>query len=100
MNVKKLKALAAAAMMSVSVMPAGMNVPAASAKYGTGRNVVEYLDRGLCAINTGSGMMVSWRFLANDPDNAEFRLYRDSELIYESKENMATSYLDKGGSAA
>jgi rhamnogalacturonan endolyase len=100
MNVKKLKALAAAAMMSVSVMPAGFNVPAASAKYGTGRNVVEYLDRGLCAINTGSGMMVSWRFLANDPDNAEFRLYRDSELIYESKENMATSYLDKGGSAA
>ena len=27
---------------------------------------MEYLDRGISAINTGSGMLVSWRFLAND----------------------------------
>ena len=37
----------------------------------TANMVVEYLDRGICAVNTGSGMLVSWRFLASDPDNLE-----------------------------
>jgi len=43
--------------------------------------VVEYLDRGVSAVNTGSGMLVSWRYLANDDDNAVFKLYRDDTLI-------------------
>ncbi len=45
-------------------------------------------------------MLVSWRFLANDPDQTVFRLYRDNQLIYTSEQNMATCYLDAGGSAA
>ncbi len=65
----------------------------------TGSAVVEYLDRGISAINTGSGMMVSWRFNADDSDATTFRLYRDNTLIYTSEPGMATSYLDKGGSA-
>ena len=67
----------------------------------TGKMTVEYLDRGICAVNTGSGMLVNWRFLASDPDNAVFQLYRDNTLIYTSteKSNGATCFLDKGGSA-
>ena len=61
---------------------------------------VEGLDRGLTAINTGSGMLVSWRFLANDADNATFNLYRDGTLIYTSNSGDATCYLDAGGSAS
>ncbi len=63
--------------------------------------VVEYLDRGINAVGTGSGMLVSWRFLASDPDNAVFKLYRDNTLIYTSteKSNGATCYLDKSGNA-
>ncbi len=45
-------------------------------------------------------MLVSWRFNANDPDNAVFRLYRGNDLIYTSEAGMATSYLDKGGNAS
>ncbi|WP_302191935.1 RICIN domain-containing protein, partial [uncultured Ruminococcus sp.] len=58
---------------------------------------VEYLDRGISAINTGAGMLVSWRFLANDADNAEFQLYRNNTLIYTSKAGGSTCYLDAGG---
>ena len=67
----------------------------------TGKMTVEYLDRGICAVNTGSGMLVNWRFLASDPDNVVFKLYRDNTLIYTSteKSNGATCFLDKGGSA-
>ncbi len=61
---------------------------------------VEHLDRGMTAVNTGSGMLVSWRFLADDPDNAVFMLYRDDTLIYTSNAGDATCYLDAGGSTS
>lgn len=79
-----------------SMMPAGSGIAVSAAE----QNCVEYLDRGISAVNTGSGMLVSWRFLANDPDNGEYRLYRDDNLIYTSKAGEGTSYLDAGGSAA
>ena len=72
----------------------------ASAAYGAGGNgtaVMETLDRGIYAVKSGSGMFVSWRWNADDPDNAEFRLYRDGALIYTSKAGDATSFQDNGG---
>lgn len=99
MRYKKLKAFAAALMMAAGVFPASICPVPAAAKSGTTQNVVEYLDRGIIAINTGSGMLVSWRFNADDPDDAVFRLYRDNTVIYTSESGMATSFLDKGGSS-
>lgn len=72
----------------------------ASADYGvggTGSNIVEYLDRGIYAVKSGSGMFVSWRWCANDPDDAEFRLYRGNDLIYTSRAGEATSFFDNSG---
>ncbi len=63
-------------------------------------NVLEYLDRGISAIGTGSGMLVSWRYLANDDDNAVYRLYRNNELIYTSEAGKATCFLDEQGNAS
>lgn len=61
--------------------------------------VVEYLDRGITAVNTGSGMLVTWRYTASDGEGCGYRLYRDDTLIYESGEEGATCYLDGGGNA-
>ncbi len=61
---------------------------------------LEKLDRGMTAVNTGAGMLISWRFLANDPDDAVFKLYRDDTLIYTSNAGDATCYLDAGGSVS
>lgn len=58
---------------------------------------VEKLDRGISAINTGSGMMVSWRYLADDPQDTIFKLYRNDTLIYTSNADNATCYLDAQG---
>ncbi len=60
---------------------------------------VEKLNRGISAINTGNGMLVSWRYLANDPVNTVYKLYRDGSLVYTSNANEATSYLDASGNA-
>lgn len=65
-----------------------------------GGNVLEYLDRGISAVSTGSGMLVSWRYLANDDDNAVFKLYRDGTLIYTSEAGQSTCYLDAAGTAS
>jgi len=99
MKFGKIKAFVASLLITSTIIPAGITAPAVSAAYGTGKNVVEYLDRGISAINTGSGMHVSWRFLANDPDDAVFKLYRDNNLIYTSENGKATSFLDKSGNS-
>ena len=51
------------------------------------------------AIKSGNGMFVSWRFNANDDDNAEFQLFRDDQLIYTSKAGDPTNYWDASGNA-
>ena len=89
-------------MWNGAVLPVSAAAANNTAFNNTANMVVEYLDRGICAVNTGSGMLVNWRFLATDPDNAVFKLYRDNSLIYTSTEkaNGATCFLDKAGNAS
>lgn len=81
----KIQACAVSVLLAASVIPANINAMTTSAKYGTGKNIVEHLDRGIYAVKSGSGMFVSWRWNADDADNVEFRLYRDDKLIYTSE---------------
>ncbi len=67
---------------------------------GNGKAIMEYLDRGIYAIKSGNGMFISWRFNANDDDNAEFRLFRDDTLIYTSKAGDPTDFWDSAGSSS
>ncbi len=97
---KKLLAWISAAAIAVSSAGTLASTTAAETVSAASTNCVEYLDRGISAINTGSGMLVSWRFLANDSDNAEFQLYRGSTLIYTSKVGQATCYLDASGKSS
>ena len=92
-------------LVSALVLAAGVMVPAAAENAAdevkaAGGPVVEYLNRGISAINTGSGMLVSWRLNADDPDEAVFKLYRDDQLIYTSDAGKATCYLDKSGKSS
>ena len=93
-----------AAVLSLALATGGVsgagNTRIVDAAYGTGKNIVEYLNRGISAVKTGSGMLVSWRYLASDSDNAVFNLYRDGNLIYTSEAGKATCYLDKSGNAS
>ena len=85
------------AVIAAALVLGGCAQSAPKEKYGTGEAYVEKLDRGICAFGSKSGTTVSWRFLADDPDNAEFNLYRDGELIYSTGPDGATCYLDKDG---
>ena len=83
MKKHRLTAWLAAAAAGLSML--GGTLPQAAVTASAAGNCqMEYLDRGISAINTGSGMLVSWRFLANDSDSAVFQLYRNNTLIYTS----------------
>ncbi|MCM1314826.1 MAG: RICIN domain-containing protein [Prevotella sp.] len=104
---KKILSTLLAGVLSVTALNGLSVIPYANAVKvnNTQSNVVEYLNRGISAVNTGDGMLVNWRFLASDPDNSVFKLYRDNNLIYTStdKDNSvtkgATCFLDKSGNA-
>lgn len=99
-NFKRFTAGVAALLIGTASMTVPVEKSEIVADAATSGNVVEYLDRGITAVNTGSGMLVSWRYLANDSDDAVFKLYRDNTLIYTSNAGDATCYLDAGGSAS
>lgn len=42
----------------------------------TPSRMMEYLDRGLIALNTGQTVYVGWRLLASDPEDISFDVYR------------------------
>ena len=99
-RLKKLAVIAASMVIAATSNEGVISSVKADAAYGVGGNgkaVMEYLDRGIYAVKNGNGMFVSWRYNANDADNAEFRLYRDDKVIYTGKSGDATSFQDNGG---
>ncbi len=65
---------------------------------GQGRQV-EKLDRGVVSVRSGSGNLVSWRWLATDPDNVVFNVYRAGTKVNSAPLTGATDYLDSGAAA-
>lgn len=59
---------------------------------------MEYLGRGLTAVPSDSGVLVSWRFLGTDSDKLKYNLYRDGEKINNAPVNL-TNFFDKNGTA-
>ncbi|MDQ0681888.1 rhamnogalacturonan endolyase [Streptomyces achromogenes] len=57
---------------------------------------VERLDRGLTSVHTGSGNLVSWRWLATDPNDVAFNVYRGGTRLNSSPLTTSTNYLDGG----
>ncbi|MBQ9285258.1 MAG: hypothetical protein IJ209_03105 [Bacteroidaceae bacterium] len=58
------------------------------------------LNRGLLAVKTANGVLVSWRLRSSDDiTNVRFRLYRGKTLITKTPVVGKSNYLDTGGSA-
>lgn len=59
---------------------------------------MEYLGRGLTAVPSDSGVLVSWRFLGTDSDKLTYNLYRDGEKINDAPIRL-TNFFDENGTA-
>lgn len=60
---------------------------------------MEYLERGVVAVQTDEGVFVSWRLLGTDPEGTTFNLYRDGRKINAQPISSSTNYLDPAGEA-
>ncbi|WP_328466865.1 cellulose binding domain-containing protein [Actinoplanes sp. NBC_00393] len=65
---------------------------------GEGRQM-ERLDRGLVSVRSGSGNLVSWRWLASDPADVGFNVYRGATRVNSAPITGSTNYLDAGAAA-
>lgn len=41
-------------------------------------------NRGICAVTTDNGMLITWKSFASDPESTAFELYRSGGLVYVS----------------
>lgn len=57
----------------------------------TGSRQMEYLDRGVVAVNSGKGAFISWRLLASDEKDMGFNVYRTTDGVT-TKVNDAVLY--------
>ncbi|WP_342556209.1 rhamnogalacturonan lyase [Paenibacillus sp. FSL R7-0652] len=61
---------------------------------------MEYLDRGVVAVKTGSGVFVSWRLLGTEGSNVAFNVYRDGIKVNTSPITGSTNLQDAGGTSS
>ncbi|MGN0180891.1 MAG: stalk domain-containing protein [Candidatus Ornithomonoglobus sp.] len=57
---------------------------------------MEYLDRGLTAVPSEDGVLVSWRFLGTDSQSLSYNLYRGAARL-NTAPITGSNLLDKGG---
>ncbi len=58
---------------------------------------MEFLDRGLVAINTENGVFLSWRIFATDSNVISFNIYRNDSLITADPVAGKSNYMDING---
>lgn len=62
-----------------------------------GQRNMEYLSRGLVAVNTDDYVFVSWRIFVTDGDSVSFNLYRDGVKITDTPLSGISNYSDADG---
>lgn len=74
---------------------AGLVVTGHTSHAATARQV-EALDRGVVSVHTDSGNLISWRWLATDPDSVAFNVYRAGTKVNASPVTGSTNYFHSG----
>ncbi|MEU2026629.1 rhamnogalacturonan lyase [Streptomyces sp. NPDC016469] len=74
---------------------AGLVVTGETSHAATARQV-EALDRGVVSVHTDSGNLISWRWLATDPDSVAFNVYRAGTKVNASPITGSTNYFHTG----
>jgi rhamnogalacturonan endolyase len=59
----------------------------------------EFLDRGLVAVKTNTGVFLSWRLLGDEVQGAQFNVYRGPKKLNTAPVVTSTNFLDAGGTA-
>ena len=66
-------------------------------KLSPAQRIMERLNRGTIAVTDSSGVFISWRLLATDPQNISFNVYRNQLKINFGSIKNTTCFLDQKG---
>ncbi|MCF7757334.1 rhamnogalacturonan lyase [Paenibacillus xylanexedens] len=61
---------------------------------------MEYLDRGVVAVKTGTGVFVSWRLMGTEGSNVSFNVYRDGTKVNATPITNSTNLQDASGTSS
>ncbi|GGL80708.1 rhamnogalacturonan lyase [Streptomyces fumigatiscleroticus] len=97
---RRRRVLVPALAAATALVGAGLTTLVATddAEAATGRQV-EALDRGVVSVHTDSGNLVSWRWLATDPNDVSFNVYRAGTKVNSSPITGSTNYFHSGAPA-
>lgn len=90
------RAALSALIATAALVAAGLTaLTPGTAEAATARQV-EALDRGVISVYTGSGNLVSWRWLGTDPNDVSFNVYRAGTKVNSTPITGSTNYFHSG----
>ncbi|MFJ8669108.1 rhamnogalacturonan lyase [Streptomyces sp. NPDC093600] len=85
-----------ALLMAGVLAAAGLAVGSPGAAAAPTARQAERLDRGVVSVHTGTGNLVSWRWLGTDPDTVAFNVYRAGTKVNATPITASTNYFHAG----
>uniref|UniRef100_UPI00403F311E rhamnogalacturonan lyase n=1 Tax=Paenibacillus sp. Y5S-9 TaxID=3122489 RepID=UPI00403F311E len=91
---------AGVSLLSSALLVTSFGLGNTSVTHAAGARQMEYLDRGVVAVKTGTGVFVSWRLLGTEGSNVSFNVYRDGTKVNATPITNSTNLQDASGTSS
>lgn len=92
--------IAGIALLSSAMLTTAFGLGNTPVTEAAGTRQLEFLDRGVVAVKTGTGVFVSWRLLGTEGSNVSFNVYRDGTKVNASPITNSTNLQDASGTSS
>ncbi|MFS0859256.1 rhamnogalacturonan lyase [Paenibacillus taichungensis] len=90
---------AGVSLLSSALLVTSLGLGNTPVTHAAGPRQMEFLDRGVVAVKTGTGVFVSWRLLGTEGSNVSFNVYRDGTKVNASPITDSTNLQDASGTS-
>ncbi|WP_433582648.1 rhamnogalacturonan lyase [Paenibacillus amylolyticus] len=91
---------AGVSLLSSALLVTSLGLGNTPVTHAAGARQMEYLDRGVVAVKTGTGVFVSWRLLGTEGSNVSFNVYRDGTKVNATPITNSTNLQDASGTSS
>ncbi|WP_339285279.1 rhamnogalacturonan lyase [Paenibacillus sp. FSL R5-0486] len=91
---------AGVSLLSSALLVTSLGLGSTAVTHAAGARQMEYLDRGVVAVKTGTGVFVSWRLLGTEGSNVSFNVYRDGTKVNPTPITNSTNLQDASGTSS
>ncbi|PJN57890.1 Rhamnogalacturonan endolyase YesW precursor [Paenibacillus sp. GM1FR] len=87
-------------LLSSALLVTSLGLGSTAVTHAAGARQMEYLDRGVVAVKTGTGVFISWRLLGTEGSNVSFNVYRDGTKVNPTPITNSTNLQDASGTSS